>query len=159
MGDTGAAAGALDDTTQRVRSVLHRLVTVRPVGLDDGLGPLCDDPALAEAVLIAIEEELDATITMSDLMDARSARDLAELVLGAGGPAGFEASTVACVQPGAEAVRPRLWFVHDLRGSSYDLRRIARDLGEDQPVWGFDSPLRRGLPNPSPAWTRSPRGT
>jgi thioesterase domain-containing protein len=76
---------------------------------------------------------------------ARTLADLSEVVTRIQRDA--PTTTVSCVQAGDESQRPRLWFVHDLQGSAYRVRHLAEDLGSDQPVWSFESPLLAGEPN------------
>jgi thioesterase domain-containing protein len=96
-------------------------------------------------MVLLIEREHAVTVPMGQLVHASTVRRLAEVVVDLKHTSTAE-TTVACVTPGDES-RPRLWFVHDLHGSAYRIRHLARELGDDQPVWSFESPLLKGEPN------------
>jgi thioesterase domain-containing protein len=116
------------------------------VGPDDEFAHLGGDSLLAAQMLVLVDQRMGVTVPMGDLVHAPTLRQLSEVVtrrrLDTEAP-----STAALVQAGDEG-RPRLWFVHDLQGSAYRVRHVAAALGEDQPVWSFESPLLRGEPNP-----------
>jgi len=152
-GTPSAASAPLDgadhDAVRRaVRDLWERLLPVGTVGLDEDFVLLGGDSLLAAQMLVALEHELDVTVPMGELVHARTVRELSEVVVRLQAAAQAEPSTVACVQAGEPGRRPRLWFVHDLQGSAYRVRHLAGALGEDQPVWSFESPLLRGGPNP-----------
>ena len=148
---TGAAsrvAGDHDAVRRAVRDLWERLLPVGTVGLDEDFMLLGGDSLLAAQMLVALEHELGVTVPMGELVHARTVRELSEVVVRLQSAGRGEPSTVACVQAGDPSRRPRLWFVHDLQGSAYRVRHLALALGEDQPVWSFESPLLRGGPNP-----------
>jgi thioesterase domain-containing protein/acyl carrier protein len=139
-----------DQTARAIREVWEVLLPGALVGPDDDFFHLGGDSLLAAQMLVMVEQATGVTVPMGELLHARTVRSLAEVVrrASADGDAS-QRSTVACVQAGDEEHRPRLWFVHDLQGSAYRVRHVARELGEDQPVWSFESPLLRGGPSSS----------
>lgn len=123
-----------------------RLLPVGTVGPDEDFFHLGGDSLLAAQMLVMAEHETGVTVPMGELVHARTARELAEVICRIRGE-GSEGQVVSCVQRGDESSRPRLWFVPDLQGSAYRVRHLAEALGEDQPVWSFESPLLAGEPN------------
>ncbi len=133
-------------TTRALRDIWEHLLPGAVVGLDDDFAHLGGDSLLAAQMLVLVDRRLAVTIPMGDLVHARTLRQLRDVV--AARLAENDApSTVALVHAG-DSDRPRLWFVHDLQGSAYRVRHVAAALGDDQPVWSFESPLLRGGPNP-----------
>lgn len=142
----GPAAEAADaELVRSLRDIWELLLPADVVGLDDDFMALGGDSLLAAQMLVAVEQRLGVTVPMGELVHARTLRELVQVVgrLRAQEPT----TTAACVQAGDESARPRLWFVHDLQGSAYRVRHLARHLGADQPVWSFESPLLAGEPN------------
>jgi amino acid adenylation domain-containing protein len=135
-----------EDVRRSLRDLWELLLPVPVVALDDDFFDLGGHSLLAAQMVVMAEHRLGVTIPMSALVDARTVRTLADVVVALGAPGNGPTTTVARVQQGASS-RPRLWFVHDLPGSAYRVRHVARHLGADQPVWSFESPLLRGEPN------------
>lgn len=138
-----------DEVQRELRDLWELLLPVSVVGLDDDFFALGGHSLLAAQMLVMAEQRLGVIIPMSALVDARTVREVTDVVVAIEADADADPSTVACVQVGSPD-RPRLWFVHDLPGSAYRVRRVAEHLGADQPVWSFESPLLRGEPNRYP---------
>lgn len=144
---TGADDPAEDVALVRaLRDIWELLLPVGVVGVDDDFGHLGGDSLLAAQMLVLLEQRTGITVPMGDLVHARTIRELAAVAERRRAEGDASPSTVACVQEG-DPNRPRLWFVHDLQGSAYRVRHLADELGADQPVWSFESPLLRGEPN------------
>ena len=131
---------------RELRDLWELLLPAPVVGLDDEFAHLGGDSLLAAQMLVMLEQRLGVTVPMSAMVDARTVRDLAEVVAEISSESPGPVSTAARVQTGSPD-RPLLWFVHDLPGSAYRVRRVAEHLGADQPLWSFESPLIRGEPN------------
>jgi acyl-coenzyme A synthetase/AMP-(fatty) acid ligase/thioesterase domain-containing protein/acyl carrier protein len=143
--DAGVERPELAGLQREIRDLWELLLPVGVVGLDDDFVELGGDSLLAAQMLVMAEQRTGITVPMGELIRARTVRDLAAVMLDLDGSA--DRSTASCVQTGDESARPRLWFVHDLQGSAYRVRHLARHLGPDQPVWSFESPLLAGEPN------------
>jgi thioesterase domain-containing protein/acyl carrier protein len=142
------ARGSADRSSLRdhIRSIWERLLPIGAVDVDEDFADIGGDSLLAAQMLLVVEDELGVVVPMGELVHARTVRQLADVVSRMQqSPA--DATTAACVTTGDEDGRPRLWFVHDLHGSAYRLRHLAAALGDDQPLWSFESPLLRGEPN------------
>ena len=130
-----------------LRDIWELLLPIGVVGIDDDFIVAGGDSLLAAQMLVMVEDRTGTTVPMGELVRAGTIRDLVQVMLRIARQRELEPSTVSCVQQGDEG-RPRLWFVHDLQGSAYRVRHLAAALGADQPVWSFESPLLRGIPNP-----------
>lgn len=128
-----------------LRDLWELLLPTDVVGIDDDFMALGGDSLLAAQMLVMLERRTGVIVPMGELVHARTLRELAEVVTRLSSQA--PTTTVACVQEGRGSDLPRLWFVHDLQGSAYRVRHVARHLGADQPVWSFESPLLAGEPN------------
>lgn len=149
-GEPDAASASGGDAAGRIhrelRDLWELLLPVETVGPDDDFMHLGGHSLLAAQMLVMAEQRLDITIPMSELVHARTLRQLTDVAVRIEARHDSDPSTVACVQQG-DANRPRLWFLHDLPGSAYRVRHLAAELGPTQPVWSFESPLLRGEPN------------
>jgi thioesterase domain-containing protein/acyl carrier protein len=145
-----AGSTSSGDVRSHLRSELRRLweelLPVGTVGDDEDFAHLGGDSLLAAQMLVQFEHRTGIVVPMGEMVHARTVRDLAEVAARIRTAAG--SPVTMCVQHGDESVRPRLWFVHDLQGSGYRVRHLAAELGPDQPVWSFESPLLGGEPNP-----------
>jgi acyl-CoA synthetase (AMP-forming)/AMP-acid ligase II/thioesterase domain-containing protein/acyl carrier protein len=141
----GPDSGELVTMQFELRDLWSRLLPGRPIGLDDDFVALGGDSLKAAEMVLAIEREHAVVVPMGQLVHANTVRRLAEVLIHLRHTAETD-TTIACVNPGDES-RPRLWFVHDLHGSAYRIRHLAKELGDDQPIWSFESPLLRGEPN------------
>jgi acyl-CoA synthetase (AMP-forming)/AMP-acid ligase II/thioesterase domain-containing protein/acyl carrier protein len=147
----GAGMGdSLRTSERRLLELWRQLLPITPEGIDQDFAALGGDSLLAAQMLVMVEHRFDVLVPMSELIDARTIRQVASVIDGLGedrGDATASAETTARVQKG-DPDRPVLWFVPDLQGSAYRVRHLANALGEDQPVWSFESPLIKGEPNP-----------
>lgn len=141
-----AFAGVGAATLRSVRAIWERLLPVETVQPEDDFAHLGGDSLRAAQMVIMIEDELGVTVPMSRLLEARTLRQVSEVVDELRTAA--RDTTVARVQAGDPAQRPRLWFFPDLPGSAYRVRHLAAALGVDQPVWSIESPFLSGEPNP-----------
>lgn len=135
-----------DDIERRLIELWQRLLPVGRVQLDDDFAHLGGDSLLAAQMLIYVERELGVRVPMGELVQATTVRSLAGVIrrLAISTESG---GSVACVQQGDTSTRPKLWLVPDLQGSAYRLRHLAAALGEDQPIWSFESPFLSGEAN------------
>lgn len=132
---------------RQVLLIWELLLPGRTISIDDDFAELGGDSLLAAEMVLRIERELGVTLPMGDLVRARTVRAVADLVVERQGTTDAP-SLATCVNPGDETTHPRLWFLPDLHGSAYRVRHLAEALGDDVPVWSFESPLLAGEPNP-----------
>lgn len=110
------------------REVLH----LDRVGLDDDYFDLGGDSALAVELFARIEREFGRKLPLATLFDAPTVGRLAE-VLAQGSPAA--GSCLVAIQPAGRS-RP-LFLIHDGTGEVLCYRTLARRLGTERPVYGF----------------------
>jgi amino acid adenylation domain-containing protein len=124
----------------------EELLDVAPIGADDDFFDLGGNSLLASRMLVELEDRLGHRVPMAALLDGATARSLAVAVAdhesGRRRPSGLV--TIQEGDPG----RPVLYLTHDLHGSAFRFRHLARALGTDQPVRGFESPALTGDPFP-----------
>lgn len=144
---SGPRSEASDDTVRDVRDVWEALLTTTVGDLDADFFEIGGDSLLAAQMLVHLEHRTGVTVPMGELVAARTVRQVAAVVNRLASAPDVPPPTTSMVQAG-DPSRPRLWFVHDLQGSAYRVRHVAEHLGDDQPVWSFESPLLRGEPNP-----------
>ena len=133
-------------TLRELRNIWEELLPGGIIGPDDDFFHLGGDSLLAAQMLVVVDQRLGVTVPMGELVHATTLRSLSEVVARIGTAEGTP-TTAACVQAGVDGATP-LWFVHDLQGSAYRVRHLARELGDDVPVWSFESPLLRGIRSP-----------
>lgn len=125
-GVTPAAAAA------RLGPLWRELLRLDQVGLDDDFFDLGGDSALAVELFARIEREFGRKLPLATLFDAPTVGRLAEVLA--------QGSTAACpclvpIQPAGRS-RP-LFLIHDGTGEVLGYRTLARRLGVERPVYGF----------------------
>jgi amino acid adenylation domain-containing protein len=129
---------------EQLRALWQRLLPVGVIDVDEDFFHLGGDSLLAAQMLVMVERQFGVQIPMAELIEARTVRSLAEVVVRLGADPVQAESIARCVQTGDGANRPTLWFVHDLTGSAFRTQHLAEGLGRDQPLWSFESPLLLG---------------
>ncbi|MGH9507230.1 MAG: thioesterase domain-containing protein, partial [Terriglobales bacterium] len=125
-GVTAAEAAA------RLAPLWRELLRLDQVGWDDDYFDLGGDSVLAVELFARIEREFGRKLPLATLFDAPTVGRLAE-VLAEGPPAA--GSCLVPIQPAGRS-RP-LFLVHDGTGEVLCYRTLARRLGTERPVYGF----------------------
>jgi thioesterase domain-containing protein/acyl carrier protein len=118
----------------RLVAIWEALLAVRPVGVRDDFLELGGDSLSATAMLAAVEQALGRRLPLSTLLAHGTIERLA-LALEQSGSARAGSPLVA-VQPGG-ARRP-FFCVQAYEGSALGLVGLARGLGAEQPLFGFE---------------------
>ncbi len=152
-GDEGApgadrpAAGAAtdpppdDELEATLTSLFQELLDVGPVDRDDDFFALGGHSLLAARLLVLLEQRTGRRLPMAVFLEATT---VAQLAAALGTQAGAAtAAPVVTIQAGDPGRAP-LFVTHDLQGSAWRFRDLARAVGEDQPVYGFESPMLEG---------------
>lgn len=134
-----------DDVEREILAIWERLLEVRPIGVADDFFELGGHSLLAASMLIAVEEATGVAVPMADLVDGTTVEALAEAVRTA--EPSRPRSVLVPLQEGDPERRPLFWG-HDLHGSAFRFQALARALGPDQPVYGFESPFLAADPPP-----------
>ncbi len=135
-----------DEYEQEVAEVWRRVLGVHPVGVHEDFFELGGQSLDAARVLAELEARRGQPFPMADLIGRSTVEQMAQVVRDRAEHRGRR-STVVRLQEG-DPSRPRLFFVHDLYGTAWTARHLARELGPDQPVHGFESPVLRGPKSP-----------
>ena len=112
--------------------IYARVLGVERVGVDESFFELGGNSLLAMRVVAAVQESLDASISVRHLFDAPA---IAQLVEHVGGVDGRRAGLVPVVRPGVVPLsfaQRRLWFLRQLEGPSatYNVPLVLRLGGE-----------------------------
>ncbi len=125
-----------------IARIWQRILDVDAVAPEADLSDLGAQSLDMAWALVRIEEDLGTRVPMGEVTHVRSVADLAEVVAHIRTAGGSNAGLIQ-VQTGSDQ-RPPLFMVHDLHGSAFGLRHLAPHLGEDQTLWGFESPYLEG---------------
>ena len=111
--------------------IYARVLGLERVGVDDSFFELGGNSLQAMRVVAAVQESLDAHLTIRHLFDAPAIRQLAQQV---GGVDSRRAGLVSVVRPGVVPLsfaQRRLWFLHQLEGPSptYNVPLVLRLRG------------------------------
>jgi amino acid adenylation domain-containing protein len=134
-----------DDVEKRVLALWEALLDVAPMGVADDFFELGGHSLLAASMLIQVEEAFGVAVPMGELIEGVTVERVADIVR-RGEPARGR-STLVQVQAGAPD-RPPLFWGHDLHGSAFRFQALGRALGEDQPLYSFESPFLAAEPPP-----------
>jgi thioesterase domain-containing protein/acyl carrier protein len=131
-----------NELEQKLTAVWEATFDVRPIGIHDSFFGLGGHSLTAVKLIAAIEKESGRKLRLSTIFQqptiARLARAMQE------GQASINASSIVEIQP--RGTRPPLFLVHGVGGGMFwGYNNLARQLGEDQPVYGFKSRGMDGL--------------
>jgi thioesterase domain-containing protein/acyl carrier protein len=121
------------------QKVLHR----EDLSVDDNFFELGGHSMMALRLFSEIEQSLNAKLPLSTLFQAPTVAKLAGVLRQKGWRPPWQ--TLVEIQKGG--TRPTLFLIHGIGGNILGFRDLAANLGDDQPVWGVQSP---GLDGRSP---------
>jgi len=141
------SAIALDDVEALLASWWEELLGVQ-VGLDDDFFELGGQSLIVVRLFNKIKKNYDVELPLNTLFEVRTVRKLAERIRGgatleAERPIG--SSPMVAIQP--NGTQPPLFVISGLGGNVIKFHRLARYLGEEQPIYGL---LPRGLDGKEP---------
>jgi thioesterase domain-containing protein/acyl carrier protein len=121
----------------RIAAVWEQVLGVAGVGLDDSFFDIGGDSLAALEVFASIDSTLAVSLPPGTLFEASTVRALTDVV---------ERAVTTVGAPGQRAIArikngtgPPLVCVHTISGDVFEYRDIARGLGADQPVIGFQA--------------------
>jgi acyl transferase domain-containing protein len=121
----------------------QELLGVDRVGLDDDFFTLGGHSLVGVRLFAKIKKIYQADLELAALFEARTVRQLAELIRRKQQPAAASEpktwSALVAVQPNGS--KPPLFCVHAVGGDVIFYEQLARALGPDQPLYAFQSPL------------------
>ena len=113
----------------------ERVLGVRPIGLNDDFFDLGGHSFLAVRLFAEIEKLTGKRLPLATVFHASTIAALAEILRREGWAPNW--SSLVPIQPGG--TQAPLFLVHGAEGNVVLYRQLARYLGGDQPVYGFQS--------------------
>jgi acyl transferase domain-containing protein/thioesterase domain-containing protein len=156
-----AAESSTAEDTGHVESLLadwwRELLGVGAVGLDDDFFDLGGHSLIAVRLVSKIKKAYKVDFGLSVMFEARTIRQLADLIRRTSAPNGAVSVTpsvdawtpIVTIQP--KGTRAPLFLISGLGGNVLNFENLARHLGEDQPVFALQP---QGLDGKRPFHTR-----
>jgi amino acid adenylation domain-containing protein len=132
---TGFSTLPQTDTEKQLAGLWEALLGRAGIGLEDNFFDLGGHSLLAVRLFADIERTFGRKLPLSTLFQAPTLRELAQILsadLTAEGEPGF------IVLQGGRGRRP-LYVVHGIYGDVMQYRQLAKAMGPDQPVYGFEA--------------------
>ncbi|MEM9663834.1 MAG: amino acid adenylation domain-containing protein [Bacteroidota bacterium] len=123
-------------TTELERLLVERweaFLGVRPLGVDDDFFDLGGTSLLAAELFLDLHERLDLDLPLALMAKAPTVAELARVIKR--GQVNEAWSSLVPLQ--LHGTRPPLFCVHGGRGNVLNFERLARRLGDEQPVYGL----------------------
>ncbi|HWW75481.1 MAG TPA: non-ribosomal peptide synthetase, partial [Pyrinomonadaceae bacterium] len=141
VGAAGEAFVAPRDLLEmKLAHIWEEILDVKSVGVRDNFFELGGHSLLATRLMSRIEEVFGRQLPLTTLFRSPTIEHLGGLLRNQGASVG-EFDTLVEIQAGEEGKTP-LYFIHPSGGNVLGYAELARALGQDQPVYAFQS---RGL--------------
>lgn len=121
---------ARNETERRLIAVWEKTLNVSPISIRDSFFDLGGTSALALQLFANVEQEFSRALPLAKLYSAPTIEQISPLLLEPNDSCHWD-TVVALNERGT---LPPLFFVPGLGGHAFDLRVLARQIGEDQPV-------------------------
>lgn len=144
---TPAAMQPVDETTRALSEIWQRLLGLDHVEPTQNYFDLGGDSSLAVHLFAEIEKVFKVKLPLATLFEAQTVAELSDIIRREALPSGW--SPLVAIQ--TSGPRPPIFCVHGAGGVVLIYRDLARDLGDDQPVYGLQS---QGLEGDLPLLTR-----
>jgi thioesterase domain-containing protein/acyl carrier protein len=136
-----------DDLEQVLAQIWEEVLGIRRVGRNADFEELGGDSLTAVRLFARIEEKMGRALPLTAIMEAPTIARLADLLRRNQAP-----TTAACLVPlQPKGSNPPLYCMHAAGGNVLFYRDLARYLGNEQPVYGFQA---YGLNGKTPPHTR-----
>lgn len=149
-GDFGS--GTSTPVEALLESWWRELLMAEQVSADDDFFDLGGDSIIAVQLFRKINNEFGIDLGLSTIFDARTVRQLADLISQATKektPQAKSSPAVVAIQP--KGKQPPIYVISGVGGNVIKFQKLAFYLGEDQPMFGL---LPRGLDGKEPYFTR-----
>jgi thioesterase domain-containing protein/acyl carrier protein len=130
----------------------RELLGVEHVGLDDDFFELGGQSLLVMRLFSKIKKQFGVNLGLSSFFEARTIRELAQLIREVNTAATYNTSSARAIVPiQPKGTRPPLYVMSGLDGHVLAFERMAAYMGDDQPVYGL---VPRALESGEPYHTR-----
>jgi acyl transferase domain-containing protein/thioesterase domain-containing protein len=145
-------ATSKDEVEAVLASWWQELLGVENVGLDNDFFDLGGHSLIAVRLFSKIKKTYRLDLGLSTLFEARTIRQLAQLIRQVGTPSQAEPKKWSALVPiQAQGSRPPLFVISGLGGNVLNFEKLAAHLGEDQPLYALQP---QGLDGRKPFLTR-----
>ncbi|MDB6110672.1 MAG: amino acid adenylation protein, partial [Pedosphaera sp.] len=135
-GDLDTHLAPRNEVERELQRLWELVLNVRPIGIRDKFFALGGHSLLAVRLLARIEKTFAKKLSVLTLFQHPTIEQLALVLRNTPGPEAR--STIIEIQP--HGARPPLMFVHGAGGGMFwGYNNLSRHLGEDQPVFAFES--------------------
>lgn len=133
--ETAAADLPRDDLERALAQIWEEVLGVTQVGRNAEFEELGGNSFTAVRLFARIEEKMRRALPLTAIMDAPTIAQLADLLRQSQAP-----TAVACLVPlQPDGSNPPLYCMHAAGGNVLFYRDLARHLGKDQPLYGFQA--------------------
>src|ERR1051326_2185301 len=134
-----ASSRPRNELEEKLVRVWESTFDLRPIGIHDNFFGLGGHSLVAVKLLTAIEKETGRKLRLSTIFQQPTIARLARVMQD--GQTAIGASSIVEIQP--RGMKPPIFLVHGVGGGMFwGYSNLARQLGEDQPIYAFKS---RGL--------------
>jgi len=135
--EAGPAGGlAADATTSGMACIWRKVLNLPDMGLDDDFFHSGGHSLLAIRLIAGIEEAFGVRLPVSMIFSAPTIRQMTAAVSTRTGVRG----RTILITLNTGGGRPPLYCVHGVAGTLFEFSRLAQNAGDDQPVYGIQSP-------------------
>jgi thioesterase domain-containing protein/acyl carrier protein len=124
-----------DEFELKLARIWEKVLSVRPIGIDDNFFDLGGHSLLAVRMFALIEKGLGRNLPLATLFQAPTVKALARVLREEGCAPTW--SSLVMIQAGSS--RPPFFCVHAAGGNVLEYHALARLLGPDQPFYGFQA--------------------
>jgi amino acid adenylation domain-containing protein len=133
--ETGSKV-APDDMASRMASVWRKVMGLQDIGPDDDFFDSGGHSLLAIRLISSIEEEFKIRLPVSAIFTSPTIRSMTALLR----DQDKESQSCTFIPLRTGGSRPPLFCIHGVDGTLFDFGQLAQIIGDDQPVYGIQSP-------------------
>jgi len=137
-GPAGEMAG--DAMTSGMASVWRKVLDLPDMGMDDDFFRSGGHSLLAIRLIAGVEEAFGVRLPINVIFSAPTIRQMTAAVRNRAGARGLD--ILITLNKGGD--RPPLYCVHGVPGTLFEFSQFAQNAGNDQPVYGIQSPRLDG---------------
>jgi amino acid adenylation domain-containing protein len=128
-----------DEVETRLVEIWESLLNVRPIGVRDNFFELGGHSLLAVNLLAHMQKEFGCRLSLGALFQMPTVEQVASFIRHQDERETHEAAAPALTPLQPHGSRIPFFLVHDVSGTLWCYRALARHLGPEQPVYGFQA--------------------